>query len=77
MIFSGDLGCKNTPILPDPDTPDSCDLLILESTYGNRIHEGREERLQTLGGKTGQGFGRQGQSVYSCLLPWTNPGDFV
>ena len=51
VIFSGDLGCKNTPILPDPDTPDSCDLLIMESTYGNRNHEGREERLRTLGEK--------------------------
>ena len=51
IIFSGDLGCRNTPILPDPDTPETCDLLILESTYGNRNHEGREERLQTLGEK--------------------------
>ncbi len=50
-IFSGDLGCKNTPMLPDPDTPDSCDLLVMESTYGNRNHEGRKERLQTLGQK--------------------------
>ena len=48
VIFSGDLGCCNTPILPDPDTPDSCDLLVLESTYGNRLHEGREERLSRL-----------------------------
>ena len=51
IIFSGDLGCKNTPILPDPDIPEFCDLLILESTYGNRNHEGRDERLHTLGEK--------------------------
>ena len=48
IIFSGDLGNKNTPILPDPDTPDPCDLLILESTYGNRLHENRENRLDRL-----------------------------
>ena len=48
IIFSGDLGNKNTPILPDPDIPDSCDLLILESTYGNRLHENREDRLGRL-----------------------------
>ena len=36
VIFSGDLGCTDTPILPDPDPPESCDLLILESTYGDR-----------------------------------------
>ena len=28
IVFSGDLGCTDTPILPDPDTPDACDLLI-------------------------------------------------
>ena len=48
IIFSGDLGNKNPPILPDPDTPDPCDLLILESTYGNRLHENREDRLDRL-----------------------------
>jgi len=48
IIFSGDLGNKNTPILPDPDIPDPCDLLILESTYGNRLHENREDRLERL-----------------------------
>jgi metallo-beta-lactamase family protein len=48
VTFSGDLGCKDTPILPDPDTPDTCDLLIMESTYGDRNHENREHRISTL-----------------------------
>ncbi|TKB25164.1 MBL fold metallo-hydrolase [Desulfopila sp. IMCC35006] len=48
VIFSGDLGCTDTPILPDPDPPDSCDLLILESTYGNRIHPSRKGRVEAL-----------------------------
>jgi metallo-beta-lactamase family protein len=48
VIFSGDLGCTDTPILPDPDPPESCDLLILESTYGNRIHPSRKDRVETL-----------------------------
>ena len=61
IIFSGDLGCKNTPILPDPDIPESCDLLILESTYGNRNHEGRDERLQTLGKKLVKALADQGK----------------
>lgn len=49
VTFSGDLGNSHTPILPDPDTPEPCDLLILESTYGNRIHENRRQRIQRLG----------------------------
>lgn len=48
VIFSGDLGNLNTPILPDPDKPESCDLLILESTYGDRNHENRTERIKRL-----------------------------
>jgi metallo-beta-lactamase family protein len=48
VTFSGDLGCHHTPILPDPDPPDTCDLLILESTYGDRSHENRADRLATL-----------------------------
>lgn len=49
VIFSGDLGAKHTPLLPDPDPPDECDLLILESTYGDRLHEDRTERVERLG----------------------------
>ena len=48
VTFSGDLGCAHTPILPDPDPPDSCDLLILESTYGDRNHEDRADRQAAL-----------------------------
>jgi len=49
ILFSGDLGCKHTPLVPDPDPPPSCDLLILESTYGDRTHETRERRIEALG----------------------------
>ena len=48
VIFSGDLGCTDTPIIPDPDPPDACDLLVLESTYGDRNHTGREDRVTAL-----------------------------
>jgi len=48
IVFSGDLGARGTPILPDPDIPAPCDLLVLESTYGDRRHEDRTNRLQQL-----------------------------
>ncbi|MBW1965560.1 MAG: MBL fold metallo-hydrolase, partial [Deltaproteobacteria bacterium] len=41
VIFSGDLGGKNRPILCDPDVPEPCDVLILESTYGDKIHDSK------------------------------------
>ena len=48
VIFSGDLGCKDTPILPDPDLPDACDLLVMESTYGDRNHTNRKDRVSAM-----------------------------
>ena len=48
ILFSGDLGNHDTPLLPDPDIPDPADLLILESTYGNRRHPDRSQRIAQL-----------------------------
>ena len=39
IVFSGDLGKKNTPIINDPSIIDDADFLLIESTYGNRLHE--------------------------------------
>jgi len=39
LLFSGDLGRRNMPILRDPEIPEPADVLILESTYGSRIHQ--------------------------------------
>lgn len=43
LVFSGDLGRKNTPILRDPAPLDDTDILIMESTYGDRQHGPREQ----------------------------------
>lgn len=39
LIFTGDIGQPNQPILEDPDTLHGADFIITESTYGNRVHE--------------------------------------
>lgn len=39
LLFSGDLGRPNLPIIRNPDPPPAADYLILESTYGGRAHE--------------------------------------
>jgi metallo-beta-lactamase family protein len=49
VIFSGDLGATDTPILPDPEPPEAADLVILESTYGDRLHGRKEQRVRQLG----------------------------
>jgi metallo-beta-lactamase family protein len=42
LVFSGDLGRLKTPILQDPDYAREADYIILESTYGNRLHPAYE-----------------------------------
>ena len=39
LVFSGDIGRKNLPILRDPQPVDKADFIIMESTYGQRFHE--------------------------------------
>jgi len=48
VVFSGDLGCKNSPLLPDPEPLEFADMLVLESTYGDKNHESRLERQDRL-----------------------------
>ena len=51
ILFTGDLGRKGMPILRDPVTVAGAETLITESTYGNRLHDTKEnvtERLRDL-----------------------------
>ena len=48
MVFSGDLGNDDTPILKDPDSAGRADVLFLESTYGDRLHGDRAHRMERL-----------------------------
>jgi metallo-beta-lactamase family protein len=46
--MSGDLGRPNRPILHDPEVHPGVDVLVLESTYGNRLHGDPEENERSL-----------------------------
>ncbi len=48
LLFSSDLGRVGTPILRDPTPAPSADVLIIESTYGDRLHPPHEEAEQKL-----------------------------
>lgn len=51
IVFSGDLGPCNTPLLPDPISPKRADYLVIETTYGNKQHDDiatRSQRLETI-----------------------------
>ncbi|MBF8161394.1 MBL fold metallo-hydrolase [Pseudomonas mendocina] len=48
IVFSGDLGAPHAPILPAPKVPYKADILVIESTYGDRLHEDRRSRRARL-----------------------------
>jgi metallo-beta-lactamase family protein len=44
LVFSGDLGRYGVPIMRDPDPVPAADVLLVESTYGNRLHPADDHR---------------------------------
>lgn len=60
LVFSGDIGRKGIPIIRDPEVPAEADILIMETTYGNRLHEtygDSEKKLETIVTETYQSGG--------------------
>ena len=39
ILFSGDIGNVDKPLIRDPQKPTKADIVIIESTYGDRLHE--------------------------------------
>ena len=48
LLFSGDIGKKGNPIINDPTRETEADYVVMESTYGNRLHKGMEETINEL-----------------------------
>jgi len=48
IVFSGDLGATYSPILAAPKSPYKADVLVLESTYGDKNHQGRKARAKNF-----------------------------
>jgi metallo-beta-lactamase family protein len=65
VVFSGDLGAPDTPLLPAPAPPERADVLVLESTYGDREHEDRGARAERLQAIVEHAFANRG----TLLIP--------
>ena len=63
LLFSGDLGRQDMPILRDPAPAPPADVLIIESTYGDRVHPPHEEAEQRLRDLIGETCSRGGKVV--------------
>lgn len=48
IVFSGDVGNTNQPLIKDPQPVAHTDYLVIESTYGNRLHDKPKDTLQEL-----------------------------
>jgi len=48
IVFTGDLGNENTPIIRDPEIVEDTDILVIESTYGGRFHGEMQEQSTEL-----------------------------
>lgn len=65
IVFSGDLGPPDTPLLPDVQPPEAADVLVIEATYGDRLHENRRTRQARLRALCEKVFGNGG----TLLIP--------
>jgi metallo-beta-lactamase family protein len=63
IVFSGDLGRGNHPLLKGPRLPQDADLVVMESTYGNREHEDVDAELEQMAAAITQTIERGGTVV--------------
>lgn len=64
IVFSGDVGNTSQPILKDPEYVDETDYLVIESTYGNRLHAAdRPDYIGNLVSILRETFAKQGNVV--------------
>ncbi len=63
LVFTGDLGRKGMPILRDPQVVDKANYLIIESTYGDRLHDPIESTDQALRSVVVETYQRGGKVI--------------
>jgi len=67
VVFSCDLGAPHAPLLPVTKPPYDADILVIESTYGDRQHEDRRTRRQCLERVVEQAFTDNGTVLIPAL----------
>ncbi len=63
IVFSGDIGNTDQPIIKDPQPVEEADYVVIESTYGNRSHGPRPAYVESLSGILQETFDRGGNVV--------------
>jgi metallo-beta-lactamase family protein len=63
VLFSGDIGNTGHPILRDPQVPTGCDVVVMETTYGDRLHKPLAPSVQELYKAINNTFRRGGNVI--------------
>jgi len=63
ILFSGDLGYGNRAILDNPATPPKVDTVVMETTYGDRLHKQLKPSIEELYGVINETIGRGGNVI--------------
>lgn len=63
LVFSGDIGRPDMPILRDPEVVAGADYLIMEATYGNRLHDKTGDAKETLKQIVNETFEKRGKLI--------------
>ena len=63
ILFSGDIGNSGRPLLPAPSTPLTADLIVMESTYGDRCHRSYAASVEELYTAITDTFARGGNVI--------------
>lgn len=63
LWFSGDIGRRNLPLIRDPVLPEGADLMIMECTYGDRVHRSPQEAFEELQSVTQRTLSRGGKVI--------------
>src|SRR5919112_1236003 len=66
VLFSGDLGHYDQPIIRDPDPPPACDYMLVESTYGDRLHDPEDPKV-ALARVINEGIERGGPILFPAF----------
>ncbi len=67
VLFSGDLGNVSRPLIRDPQTPPTADWVVIESTYGDRLHGERPDYVGQLTRILQETLDRGGNLVIPCF----------
>ena len=63
IVFSGDVGNRNQPIIRDPQPVEEADYVLIESTYGTRLHEASSSPIPLLTSILRETFSRGGSVI--------------